>query len=474
MVANATVASAPPSVDSAQTFAYTLCMMRTRTLCADSTLGRTRILGPKSARRLIAQVRISQILAAWLLLCPVLSSEGRDWPQFRGPYFNGSTDEGPLPVRWNKTKNLVWKKALPGPGSSTPAIFEDSIFLTSFDRETHEILAISLERRSGNIRWSITVGFGVDSQDYGRENHMVECSPASDGKRVIFMFGTGDLLAASLDGEVLWRRNLQRDYGRFRINWGYSSSPLLYEERLYVQVLHRDQGFLLCLDPETGKNLWKIDRPNDARAESREAYTTPLPLDWKDNKLILILGGDNLTAHDPATGKEQWRWGELNPSKRGNYRIVASPVAGSGLVFVNAPQMAPLYALQLGDGAPSVAWKFEHPTADVPTPVYYKDRLYLLAGRRKVLTCLNPETGSVVWQTPLEVRSFLRASPLAADGKIYCISAEGEVVVLAAGDEMKVLSRMNMGEYPCRSSIVASQGQLFIRTGENLYCISRS
>ena len=415
-----------------------------------------------------------EILTTIIVACSFYGIEAADWPQFRGPDFNGSTNETDLPVNWSTTENVLWKTPLPGPSSATPAVVGEFIFITALDRTSSEISAMALDRKGGKVLWNIPIGYGELNQGYGRENFMTEPSAVSDGNKAIFLFGTGDLAAFDLNGRAIWHRNFQEEYGKFSINWGYASSPLLYENRLYVQVLHRNDAYVLCIDPATGENIWKIARRSDARAESREAYTTPLPLRNGQESLILILGGDHLTAHDPLSGLERWRWGTLNPNKRENFRAVASPVVGDGFVYINAPQLAPLYALRLGEEVPKLAWTFEHPTADIPTPVYYKDRLFLLAGKRKVITSLNPVTGKVIWQTPLEVRTFLRASPMAADGKIYCISADGEIVVLAATDELKILSRIEMGEYPCRSSIVASQGKLYIRTGENLYCIGRS
>ena len=397
-----------------------------------------------------------------------------DWPQFRGPYFNGSTDETDLPASWSRSENIVWKTSLPGPSSATPSVVGELILVTAIDSDSSEISALALNRGTGEILWNVPIAYGELNQGYGRENFMTEPSAVSDGEKAIFLFGTGDLVAFDLAGKALWHRNFQAEYGPFRINWGYASSPLLYEGRLYVQVLHRHDGYLLCIDPETGRNLWKISRKTNARAESREAYTTPLPLGEREKTLILIFGGDYLTAHDPLSGTERWRWGGFNPKGRENFRAVASPVIGDAFIYLSAPQQNPLYALELRREAPRLAWTFDHPTADVATPVYYRDRLFLLAGRRKVLTSLHPKSGEVIWQTPLEVRTFLRASPMAADGKIYCISADGEVVVLSAADQLEILARIEMGEYPCRSSIVASRGRLYIRTGENLYCVGRS
>ena len=398
---------------------------------------------------------------------------GGDWPQFRGPFFNGSSDEQGLPSRWSKTENVVWVAPLPGPGAATPCVWGDRVFVSSYDKKGNTVLAICLDRLSGAIRWQRVVAkAGEVRTSGGTENFMAAPSPATDGKRVFFLFGTGDLVSFSMDGVPQWQRNLQDEYGEFKIIFGYAASPLLHEGRLFVPVIHRsDDSYLLAVDPQTGETLWRHHRPSDARAESKEAYTTPMPLATKGEWSVLVLGGDCLSAHDPHSGQERWRWSGLNPRDRGNFRIVTSAVIGAGQVFVTSPQGSPMYALDCSGANPIKRWMFEKPTSDTPTPVFHDDKLFVLAGKKKVMTCLKPMDGTVHWTQRLDVNTYLRASPTAGDGKLYCISADGEALVLSAGKQPQLLWRTEMGEYPCRSSIVIAHGQLFIRTGENLYCI---
>jgi outer membrane protein assembly factor BamB len=362
---------------------------------------------------------------------------------------------------------------MPGPSAATPSVSGDRVFVPSFDEQTHELLALGLDRATGKILWSHAVGFGVESRNVGRENNLAESSPVSDGDRVVFLYGSGDLVAFDYNGKLLWQSNLQEDYGAFRMNFGYASSPLLFQGRLFVQVTHRSDSYVLAIDPGTGKTLWEIDRPTDARAESQEAYTTPHPRDLGDGYEVLVLAGDMLTAYNPATGRENWRWAAFNPRKRENFRIISSPVSAEGMVFVTAPQMNPLYALSIVEGKPEVRWTFGGATSDVATPAYHTGKLYALAGRRSTITCLRADTGGVVWQGRLDGASYLRASPTVADGKVFLIGAEGRVFVLSAGEKFEIISQFDMGEYPCRSTIVAAGDRLYLRTGVNLYCIGR-
>ena len=196
-----------------------------------------------------------------------------DWPQWRGPRFNGSSDAKDLPDTLDKEKNLQWTTNLPGVSASIAIVFGDHLFLSCIDSPSGKLLAMCLDRKDGHIIWQKEVGVGFKSND---RNNMASPSPVTDGKNVWFYFGTGDLAAFDLSGTPVWSRNLQKDYGNFSVEWIYASSPLLYEGKLYVQVLHRsDDSYLLCVDPASGKELWRQVRPSEAHEESKESYANP-------------------------------------------------------------------------------------------------------------------------------------------------------------------------------------------------------
>ena len=197
-----------------------------------------------------------------------------------------------------------------------------------------------LRPRRGTLLWNHEVGKGIRRNS---GSNYASASPVTDGKLAIFFYGNGELLCFDFAGNRLWGRNLQHDYGPFAFYWTIGTSPLLYEGRLYVQVLQRDvpvegrgltdrknEAYLLALDPATGKTLWRHVRPSDAVKESRESHTTPIPWLHEGRKEILIAGGDALSGHDPATGEERWRWGEWNPTRTPNWPLIASPVGGAG------------------------------------------------------------------------------------------------------------------------------------------------
>ena len=419
-----------------------------------------------------------------------------DWTQWRGPNFDGSTTEKNLPDRFSKTENVVWVAPLPGPSGATPVLLADRVFVSSIDATKKSRVALCLDRKTGKVLWQEEVGPGA-SQD-GNSN-FASPSPVTDGQLVYFLYGDGDLVCFDVAGKKIWSRNLQKDYGGWAYQWTYGASPLLFNGKLYVPVLHRNQpvhgrgnahndSFLLALNPKTGQELWKHVRPADAVAESLEAYTTPIPTTHNGRTEILITGGDCITGHNPETGQELWRWGTWNPDKIGHWRLVPSPVAGAGVALACGPKGAPVFAVKLGGKGQLddswIAWKstVRDVTSDVPTPLFYKNRFYVLNGGKRQLLCVEPANGKVLWTGDLDAgstagRAVFEASPTAGDDKIYVMDHRGVVFVAsAAPEQFKLLGAIPMGDEGdnrLRSSIPLTGGQAFIRTGQKLYCIGR-
>ena len=421
-------------------------------------------------------------LAPALLALAAAPAPAANWPQWRGPAFNGSTPETGLPQRWSATEGAAWTAALPGPSGATPAVWDDHVFVSSADAEAKRTWAIALDRRDGRLRWKHPFE-GAFSTRMG--STAASPSPIADGRRVFFYYGTGHLAAFDFDGRLLWRRRLTQDHGDFEFMWGYGSSALLWKDRLYVPVLHgdhtRDEGvagsYLLAVDPATGKDMWKHPRKTDARREARQAYTTPCPLERPAGDQVVLAGADCVTGHDAADGRELWRSPSYNPRRITHWRTVVSPVAAGDRVYAAAPKGGGGFALRVPPpGRPAAGWDWTVPehSPDVCTPLVYNGRMYILDGRAKVLQCVDPATGRVLWRGDLGGGAVFQASPTGADGRLYCINLAGEAVVLAAGDSFQVLWRAAMGGAGVRSSIVAAQGLLFIRTDTTLFAIGRA
>ena len=406
-----------------------------------------------------------------------------NWPQWRGPQFNGSSAETHLPVEWTASRNIAWTAPLPGPGAATPVVWGNHVFVTAADKTAKTILALGIDTRTGRELWRTTLG------PEPRGANTASPSPVTDGERVWFLTGRGIVAAFTLDGKPVWQRNLAKEYGTFACNFGYGSSPLLWDGKLYILALQSNdphrygenaemQGpldsYLLALDPASGKTLWKHVRPTDATEQSREAYVTPYPTVLNGRRQIILAGGECVTGHDAAAGNELWRWWFTPPDREILQHVVPTPVTYDGPIYVIRPEHRPLFALRpQGSGVlgnDSVAWTFEVNKAWIASPLLYQDRLYVMQEEQRTLICMDPKTGRLIWSQKLPGKNSFQASPTGADGKIYCISQAGDVVVLAAGDEPKQLASFSMGEFPCRSSIAVANGHLFIRTGEKLHC----
>jgi len=416
-----------------------------------------------------------------------------DWPQWRGPWLNGSTGETGLPAEFGPTKNLSWAVQLPGPSGATPVVADGRVLVVAADKagEAGEaVLGMALDASTGRELWRHPL-----CPNHGAPGgyDMSAPSPVTDGERAWFLTGNGMLACfATKDGGEVWRRDLGKDYGTFVLNYGYSSSPLLFDGKLYVVVLQNEDphrgglnpqltgmmdSYLLALDPATGKTLWKQVRETDATSQSREAYITPYPLVWKDRREIVLAGGECVTGHDAATGKELWRWWFTPPDREKLQHVVPTPVAADGLIYVVRPEHRPLSALRAGGkgtlAGESVAWTFAANRSWIATPLFYQNRLYVLHEQERELVCFDPKSGRLIWQHELPAKAPFQASPTGADGKIYLFSMAGEVVVLAAGDTYRELACNRLEETQCRSTIVAANGRLFVRGSKKLYCFSK-
>jgi outer membrane protein assembly factor BamB len=395
----------------------------------------------------------------------------RYWPQWRGPLLNGVSNETNLPLKWSTTQNVTWKVALPERSGATPIVWSDHVFLNTGEGGPNLSLW-SVNRNTGAVQWKRPLGGGNTRM---RKQQMSSPSPVTDGQTVWVMTGTGLLRAFDFTGREIWMRDIQKDYGRFGIQWGYASSPLLHEDSLFVQVLHGmhtdDPSYILRIDKASGKTLWRMERPTHARQESPDAYTTPALLRHQGQTEIVISGGDVVTGHDVTTGRELWRANGLNPNNDGNYRIVASPIV-QGDVIIAPSRERPMLALKAGGRGDVTAshtlWKFNQ-GPDVPTPVTDGTYLYSI-NDRGILFCLDLKTGSTVYGPHRLRSSTYSASPVLADGRIYVTDEDGVTTVFQSGPTFALLAENDLQDYTLSSPAI-SDGQIFIRTEAALYAI---
>ena len=447
---------------------------------------------------------------AWALFLAVLSTAGltraqENWPHWRGPNHDGVSGARGLPVKWSQTENIVWKTPLPSWSAATPIIWGGRIFIVSPSKPESEpdtvpkqpaeqdqgtrrrrrsaldpggprLLLLCISKKNGKILWQRELD---NKNQIHRKQNDATPSPVTDGKHVWAVTGTGKVAAFDMEGQPIWKKDLQKDYGPFGHNWGYGSSPLLHGGSLIIEVLHGmktdDPSYVVSLNAETGKVLWYQERPTDAQRESPDAYTTPVLLEGDGRTQVVISGGDYVTGHDFKTGKEIWRAAGLNPLKRPNYRVVPTPVIVDGLIYAPS-RKKPLLALKVGGTGDitgsHLVWKYEGSGApDVPSPVSDGTYFYMVDDRGLV-TCLDAKTGTLIWGPEATTEGIVSASPVLAEGKLYITNENGVTSVVSVGSGFELLATNELdGTYTLASPAVSGK-QIFIRTSTHLYCIA--
>jgi outer membrane protein assembly factor BamB len=385
---------------------------------------------------------------------------------------DGVSAETNLPLKWSQSENIAWKLPLPQWSGATPIIWGNTVFLNVGEADGHNLSLWAVDRATGQPIWKRPLGGGNHRE---RKQNMSSPSPVTDGTTVWVMTGTGFLRAFDFKGRELWMRDIQKDYGRFGLNWGYANSPLLVDGDLIVPVIHGmktdDPSYVLRIDGKTGVTKWRVERPTKAIRESPDAYITPALVRFGTINEIVITGGDVVTGHDPASGKELWRANGLNPSNDPANRIVASPVVNGDIVIAPSRER-PVLALRAGGRGDVTAshklWEFQN-GPDVPTPVTDGTRAYFITDRG-VVYCIDLKTGKPVYGPHRLEPGTYSASPVLADSKIYITSEDGVTSVFKAGPQFELLATNRLDDYTL-SSIAIKDGQLFLRTAGMLWAI---
>jgi outer membrane protein assembly factor BamB len=433
------------------------------------------------------------ILAAWNV-----AARADDWPQWRGPHGNGVSTEKDLPSHWSKD-TVAWRAPLGGLGVSSPVVFGDRVFVTSQVGRgarrpgVHPTLARGEEasaekplggaraegdegaprgvefvveafhRQDGRRLWQYRLASEGDLPAIHDKHNLASPSPVTDGRLVYAWFGTGQLAALDMDGRLIWRRNLAKEYSPFEVDWGHGSSPALYGESLYLLCDHKPASYLLALDKRTGKEKWKADR-----GKERKSHSTPTLVTGPRGDELVVNSSERIDAYDPRTGELLWYTGEPNRFP------IPVPTFAAGVLYASrgyrsGPYMA-IRAGGRGDVTRShVQWSVPTGAPYVSSLVHY-DGLVYMANDAGIVTGVDAKSGEKVWQE--RIPGIFTASPVAGDGKVYLLSETGEVIVLAAGRQPRVLERNVMDERMVASPAV-SRGQIFIRTDGHLLGIGR-
>lgn len=395
-----------------------------------------------------------------VLIEPILPAPGAEdqWPRWRGPSGMGTSGETGLPVRWSTTENIAWKTEIPGAGNSSPVIWGERIFLTTaFDKGARRSLAC-VSRAGGDILWIKDAPAVSPEGRVIAKNGYASATPVVDGERVVAFFGNGGLVAFDLDGKVLWHYPLPP----FDAMHGTGASPLIHGD---LVILFQEQSSKpslgVALDKRTGKPRWTVER------EAALGWCTPLGLRIAGRDQIIHGASNTLVSYDPATGKEIWSCG--GPT----HEVIPTVVAGHGLIFSASGRSGPLLAVRpVGSGdisSTGLVWRSPRGAPHVPSPVLSEDLLYQV-NDLGIVTCFRARTGDVLFQKRLG--GTFSASPLAAEGRIYFTSEDGDTTVVRAGPELEILSVNPLGETTLASAAVLD-GQIFIRTARSLWSIGR-
>jgi outer membrane protein assembly factor BamB len=413
-----------------------------------------------------------------------------DWPQWRGPKGAG-IGEGTYPDRWSPTEHIAWKTEIPGKGHSSPAVWGDRIFVTTaiegaeipgwkapvhlgFDRKpgyvnenstgvghmlTLKVYAI--QAATGKILWERTSFEGPPYDDRHKSNTYASSTVATDGKWVYAFFEWAGLYAYDFSGTLKWKVELGN---MAKGGLGPGTSPLIYENLVILQCDQEmgEGSFIAAFDRTNGKEAWRVSRT------TRRSWATPIVVTAGGRDELVASGAEAVITYDPRTGKELWKAPGVVSHP------IPSYVTGLGLVFATAgSQSKVLLALRPGvqeEAASRVAWKYTKGTAYVASPIFYGDLLYLISDGG-IMTCLNPVTGSVIYEGGrMPVPANIRSSPVAFGGKILVTSEDGDTFVIKAGPTHEVLATNTIGE-PVWASLALARGMVFIRGDRHLFGI---
>lgn len=422
-------------------------------------------------------------LVLFVFLCGFLvagRARGENWPQWRGARHDGICLEKEVPVEFSKTLNLAWRLPLPNRAGSTPIVWDDRIFLSS-PGEDNDSLWLLCVSTGGKELWRKEIGKG-NRNVRDTEGNYASPSPATDGRHVWCLVGTGAMACYDFGGKEAWKLDLQEHYGKFVIQFGMASTPVLDGDRLYLQLIHGDgnaqtrEALVVCLDKATGREIWKQPRPSEAYGENEHAYASPTL--YRDGRQAFLLthGADYVIAHSLDDGHELWRCGGLQPDKYDpTLRLVSSPVCVPGLIVAPSAKRGYLVAIRPG-GAGNITeseyklWRYA-PTPDVPSPLIVDDLVYLFR-ENSMLICLDAKTGQKQYEERLASSDGNRASPLFAAGNVYLAARDGTINVVKAGRKFERVWQTELGESLTSSPVIAN-GRLYLRTNNALWAFGK-
>ena len=428
-------------------------------------------------------------------------ANAENWPSFRGPNASGVADGKPTPTSWDASKgtNILWKTPIPGLAHSSPVVWGNRVFVTTAvsskgnenfrhglfgdvtsdtDLSKHAWHVYCLDRHTGKIIWDQIASEGLPKVKRHIKSSHASSTPATDGKNVVAFFGSEGLFCYDANGKLQWKKDLGiLDAGWFYdpgYQWETASSPIIYKNLVIVQCDVQKDSFIAAYDLKDGKQVWRTPR------EEIPSWGTPTIYEGPSRVELITNATRAVRGYDPATGKELWKL-------VGNPEVTATtPVAAQGLIFIcnsyNPNQ--PIYAIRAGatgdislkkdeTSNQYVAWSMQRGGTYMPTPIIYGDYLYTCANHG-IIACYNFKTGERVYQQRIsETTSSYSASPVAANGKIYLSSEDGDIFVVKAGSKYELIATNPMGEVLMATPAI-SDGMIFVRGQHSVFAIGES
>lgn len=410
-------------------------------------------------------------LALSLLLAPPKADAG-DWAQFRGPQGNGISSEKNLPTRWSNEENVKWKTPLPGPGNSSPIVSNGRVFVACAENGGRKRSLICLDRRTGKELWVQSVNFAAGDPTH-KTNPYAGSTPAADGSRVVVWHGSAGLHCYDFEGKPLWSREL----GEFKHMWGYGASPILHEGRILMNCGPGKRVYLGCFDLKDGKTIWEQNEPIEGDGQRTPAgkpmgsWATPIVIGQDGKKQVVCTMPTRVCGYDLETGALLWFCKGIR-GQRGDLAYSSALVA-DGYCVATGGYRGPSIGFPLGgsgDLTPKRDWRKPENDQSIGSGIMLGDVFFMANAGPNTLECIESKTGRRLWRSRSPAKAAW-GSILHADGHLYVTGQDGATVVFKPNRKRYEEVAVNRLNETCNSTPAFSDGQIFIRTHQNVYCI---
>jgi outer membrane protein assembly factor BamB len=385
-----------------------------------------------------------------------------NWPAWRGPTADGVTKETDLPLTWSATENVRWKVKLPDRGNSTPVVWGNRIFLTQAVEKKNLRTLMCLDRKDGSALWQRDVEYKEKERTH-ETNPYCSASPATDGERVVVSHGSAGVYCYDLEGKELWKRDL----GKFNHDWGNAASPVIWNDLVFLNCGPGDRVFFLAMNKKTGEDVWKVERPGTKPGDYVGSWSTPVVTSIKGRDELIVCWPDELVGYAPKSGDVLWTC--KGPTKL----FYTMPIVTEDVVVAMSGFHGAAIAVPPGGSGDVTAKRLWRADKEQPqrigTGVLVGEHVYTVGESNA--QCIEWKTGKVVWDEKLPSKSW--CSFVRSGERLYLALESGETLVLAAKPKYEVLARNALAKETTRASIVPSDGEMFIRTYQHLWCIGK-